>query len=246
MNWKKTIIIALDVVIGAYLLLVMMAFIKPDEKTNICTDIHINIEQEASDGFLTESVVSQMIRRAGLTLVSMPMSAINTRQIEEILQGNDLIENVECFKSLDGVLCINIKQRIPILRIMAENGDDYYIDSHNEVIQHNNYTCNLLVATGNISKQYASKVLAPLARTILDDNFWRNQVVQINVREDRSIELIPRVGEHIIYLGPATKVASKLERMRKFYIYGLNKAGWNLYSTISVEFDNQIICKKKK
>lgn len=34
--------------------------------------------------------------------------------------------------------------------------------------------------------------------------------------------------------------------MRKFYLYGLNKAGWNKYSYISVEFDNQIICKKVK
>jgi cell division protein FtsQ len=34
--------------------------------------------------------------------------------------------------------------------------------------------------------------------------------------------------------------------MRKFYLYGLNKAGWNKYSYINVEFDNQIICKKAK
>ena len=41
-------------------------------------------------------------------------------------------------------------------------------------------------------------------------------------------------------------VEKKLDRMRKFYLYGLNKAGWNKYSYINVEFDNQIICKKAK
>jgi cell division protein FtsQ len=43
-----------------------------------------------------------------------------------------------------------------------------------------------------------------------------------------------------------TGMDKKLERMRKFYLYGLNKAGWNKYSSISVEFDNQIICKRVK
>jgi len=56
---------------------------------------------------------------------------------------------------------------------------------------------------------------------------------------------VPRVGEHIAYLGQPTGVANKLERLRKFYRYGLNQAGWNKYSRVSVEFDNQIICKRR-
>ena len=32
----------------------------------------------------------------------------------------------------------------------------------------------------------------------------------------------------------------------KFYQYGLSKVGWNKYSYINLEFDNQIICKKNK
>ena len=79
----------------------------------------------------------------------------------------------------------------------------------------------------------------------MQDKFWQNQIVQINVLADGTLELVPRVGDHIIYLGMPVGVERKLERMRKFYLYGLNKAGWNKYSYISVEFDNQIICKKR-
>jgi cell division protein FtsQ len=71
-------------------------------------------------------------------------------------------------------------------------------------------------------------------------------VVQVNVVADGTLELVPRVGDHIIYLGPPVNISKKLERLRKFYLYGLNEAGWNKYATISVEFDNQIICKKRK
>ena len=40
-------------------------------------------------------------------------------------------------------------------------------------------------------------------------------------------------------------VNRKLERVDKFYRYGLSVAGWDSYSYINVEFDNQIICKRR-
>ena len=36
----------------------------------------------------------------------------------------------------------------------------------------------------------------------------------------------------------------KMDRLEKFYKYGLSQAGWNKYSYINIEFDNQIICTK--
>ena len=44
----------------------------------------------------------------------------------------------------------------------------------------------------------------------------------------------------------ADYVNKKLTRLEKFYKYGLSQVGWNKYSYIDLEFDNQIICKKKK
>jgi len=81
---------------------------------------------------------------------------------------------------------------------------------------------------------------------VLTDDFWKNQIEQINVLADGSVEIVPRVGEHIAYLGQPTALRTKLERLRKFYKYGLSEAGWNKYERVSVEFDNQIICKKRK
>lgn len=245
MNWKKITIIVLDVVLGIYIVLAMTAFNRPDEALNVCSDVKINIQEEVTEGFLTESDVIQLLRQAKVSLISKPMRLINTRQVEEVLKGHDLIDGVECYKSVNGVVCINIVQRVPVVRVIAQNGDDYYVDNHNDVMQHNNYTCNLLVATGSITKPYASKVLAPVVRQIMSDPFWRNQIVQLNVLDDHSIELIPRVGSHVIYLGQGRNVASKLERLHKFYTYGLNETGWNLYTRISVEFDNQIVCKRR-
>lgn len=97
-----------------------------------------------------------------------------------------------------------------------------------------------------------------MAKAINKSDFWLNQIEQIHVCTDRGIELVPRIGDHIIFIGylPIRKsksaneksiaefVARKLERTEKFYRYGLSQAGWNKYSYINVEFDNQIIARK--
>jgi cell division protein FtsQ len=244
---KKAIIWVIDLCLAAYLLLAITAFNKPDERASICKEVCINIEKDLVDGFLTTNKVRQLLQEHRLYPVSEPMQHINTRQIEETLQANELIEHVECYKNQTGRVFIDIRQRVPVVRVMAENDTlDYCVDSHGQVMPVRGYSCNVLVATGHIGRTFACKKLAPLAGVIIADKFWRNEVVQINVLPDGSIELVPRVGEHIAYLGQPIDIEKKLDRLRQFYRYGLSQAGWNHYSRVSVEFDNQIICKKRK
>ena len=243
-NWKKMVFVAFNAVLGTYVVLAMTAFNKPDTK-QVCRDVVINIEEGIMEGFLTPSDVKRLMEKDGISPVGQLTTQINLRTIEETLQSKELIEACECYKGQNGTVCINIRQRIPVIRVMNNKGEDYFVDTHGKPMPHTDYSCNLIVATGYISKQYAEKWLAPLANLVLTDAFWKNQIVQLNVLADGSVEVVPRVGEHIAYLGQPVDVAGKLERLRKFYRYGLNEAGWNKYSRVSVEYDNQIICTRR-
>jgi len=146
-----------------------------------------------------------------------------------------------------------------VIRIKADNGDDYYVDDKNSVMPNTSYTSDLVIATGYISRSFATKYLSPLGKAVMANDLWKNLIEQIHVLPDRSIELVPRVGDHIIYIGKlpeyikggsrektiADFMERKLVRLEKFYKYGLSYAGWNKYSYINIEFDNQIICKKR-
>lgn len=244
MLWKKIVLVSFNIVLAAYLVLAMMAFNKPDTEA-VCRDVRINIEKGIMPGFLTEAEVKHMLVSSHVSPIGQTMEYINLRQMEESLEQAELIERAECYKAQDNVVCINIRQRIPVIRVMNAQGEDYYVDTHGKPMPRSNYSCHLIVATGSISKHYAEKVLAPLANLLLNDPFWKSEVVQLNILYDGSVELIPRVGDHVVYLGQPTGVTKKLERLRKFYRYGLNVAGWNKYSRISVEFDNQIVCKRR-
>ena len=245
-NWKKTLLVVCDIIIAAYLVMAVTSFNKPDMAATRCTEVKTDIEANIVDGFLTADEINKLLRQEKVYPLSKPMSEINPRQIEEALQKSPFVEKAECYKTQSGHVCIQVRQRVPVVRVMSVNGENYYIDSHANVMPENRYVNDLIVATGYISRQYAQKYLSRVANYIMQDKFWQNQIVQINVLDNWTMELVPRVGNHIIFIGAPLDVEKKLDRMRKFYLYGLNKAGWNKYSYISVEFDNQIICKKVK
>lgn len=257
-NWKKTIIVTLDIVLGAYIIVAFSAFNKPNVVDKACSEVNIIIQDEATNGFINAPEIKNRLLKSELYPLAKDMKRINTRVIEETLEQSPFVKKAECYKTDDGHVTITLTQRMPALRIKAANGEDYYIDDNHSIMPNSHYTSDLIIATGNISKPFARKAVSYLAEALMANDFWKNQIVQINVLPNRGIELVPRVGNHIIYIGrlPETKyvgqrqklihdyVAIKMDRLEKFYKYGLSQAGWNKYAYINVEFDNQIICKK--
>jgi cell division protein FtsQ len=258
-NWKKTIIVTMDIILGGYLVVAFSAFGKPNVVQRVCTQVNINIEDEATSGFISAAEIKNRLEKSRLYPLSKLMQNINTRVIEETLEQSPFVKNVECYKTEDGHVSIALTQRMPTVRIKADNGEDYYIDDNHSVMPNSKYTSDLIIATGNINKWYARNYISYLAENLMSNEFWKNQIVQINVLPDRGVELVPRVGNHIVYIGqlPETKyvnmrqkliseyVTKKMDRLEKFYKYGLSQAGWNKYTYINIEFDNQIICKKQ-
>lgn len=259
-NWKKVIIITLDLVLGTYLVLAITRFNKPDEKGLVCTKVNINIQDEMTNGFLNAKEIKQRLEFKKLYPLTKTLSEVNTRKIEETLKSSPFVKSAECYKTQDGLVDIYLTQRMPIVRIKSIYNEDYYVDDHNQIMPNTSYTSDMIIATGYINKWYAKRYISLLSKSLMKSELWRNQIEQINVLPDRGIELVPRVGNHIIYIGnlPESNQASKrekdiddfvnkkMDRLEKFYKYGLSQAGWNKYSYINIEFDNQIICHKGK
>ena len=243
--WKKTVIVLIDILLVVYLVFSVTAFNRPDELSNICTEVKIDITDSLVKGFLTPDDTKAQLQHAKCYPLGDPMSEVDVRKIEETLAQNPLVESAQCWKTQTGKVCIHLMQRLPVVRVKADNGDDYYVDTYGHILPSAGYASDLVVATGSISRKYAQNTLKDLGNFLIGNKVWRQQVEQLNVLGDGSVAMVPRVGNHIVYLGQPTDVERKLERLHKFYQYGLSKAGWNKYSYINLEFDNQIICKKR-
>ena len=259
-NWKKSLLVTVDIVLAVYLLCAFTVFNKPDETARVCTKAKIVVADESSNGFINANEITKRLKSAGLYPLGKLMRDINAREIEEKLKKSPFVKTAQCYKTEDGEVNVSITQLLPVIRVKADNGDDYYLDDKDCIMPNSLYTSDLIIATGNIPRWFARRYISPLGKAIMGNDMWKNLVVQVNVLPDRSIEIVPRIGDHIVHLGPLPEANSKekrqelinqfvdrkLTRLEKFYKYGLAQAGWNKYSYIDIEFDNQIICRKTK
>lgn len=87
---------------------------------------------------------------------------------------------------------------------------------------------------------------------IEDDNFWNSQIVQINVtgrpelHTEPEVELVPRVGDHVVMLGWLDGYEQKLDKLMKFYRKALPHEGWDKWSYIDLRYDGQVVCSRKR
>ena len=255
---KRYIIIAINVFLAIYLVLAITAFNKPKPTISHCTKVIIDIADESTYGFLDAKEIKHILVRKNLYPMGRELKDVSPKKIEEILSASPFVNTAQCCKTNSGHVKITVTQRSPIVRVMSENGDDYYIDENGGIMPNSKYTSDLIIITGSVTKKFAQEYVSLLTKIIMSSDLWRNQIEQINVLPDLGIELVPRVGDHIVFLGylPSSNEASqrekevyeyvteKLSRLEKFYRYGLSVAGWNKYSRIDVQYSNQIICKR--
>lgn len=242
---KKILLSAVLLLIAAYLLAAITAFNRKPA-SQVCNDVQLVIKDSVYAGFITKKEVISLLKEKKLSPIGQKLSAIQTGKLEKELAKHPLIDRVECYKTPSGKVCVEVSQRIPVLRIMSANGDNYYLDNKGTVMPLSaKCVAHLAVATGKIDRAFATKTLYPFGMYLQKDPFWDAQIEQIHVLPDKTVELVPRVGDHLIFLGRLDGYERKLKRVKAFYEKALNQVGWNKYSRISVEFDNQVICTKK-
>lgn len=243
--WKKIVLIVCAVLLGGYLIAAVTMLNKPVDGIT-CNKVDINIADNSEDGFLSANEIKRILIENNIYPLGQPINEVNIREIEETMMKSPFVKTAQCFKTPEGHISITLTQRTPVIRIMAYNGDNYYIDDEGGIMPNVKYTSDIIIATGYISKKFAKKHLGRIGKYLMFDQFWQNCIEQINVLRDGSIEIVPRIGDHIVYLGHPVYIQKKLARLKLFYKYGLSQVGWNKYSYINMEFDNQIICKKRK
>ena len=226
-----------------YLVFAFGSFTQHTDNT-ICKQVNYTIADSSHAGFITADEADRLLQASGCYPVGRQVKDVDVTAIERTLRKNSFIDSVSCYKSPNGTVNVLIGQRLPLMRIKANNGDDYYIDSRGNLMNPQNYAADLIVATGNIDRKFARKELVKLGCFLHDDPFWDAQIVQIHVLPNHHLELVPRVGGHTIAFGSTDSISQKFRNLYTFYEKVLPQVGWNKYKEISVEHVTQIVGRK--
>jgi len=232
---------------------VLMGFISSKRNGAVCQGVKIIIP--GTQAFVSQEDVFSIIEGFEGPLVGRSMKHLPIHDLENKLKENPFIKKVRVFAEMDGTVQVKIEQREAIIRIINNVGNDFYLDRAGVKFPTSRlYAPHVIVANGNVAERFNDKQdtmqsaqlkdLYKVALFLQTDSLWNSQVEQLYVNGEQDIELVPRIGNQKIILGNGDSLQAKFDKLLVFYKQIVPKAGWGMYKTVNLKFDNQLVCEK--
>ena len=249
-------------IIPVLYLIIMPVYFARSTNSRPCGGIVIDISDSSDYHFVTKRQLLNLAYGNSGRIVGKPVKDVSVSEIENRINVLRELKKAEVYMAIDGTVHIYVEQRNPVMRVMPDEGGDYFVDEDGFVVRRRNlYNPRLHIVEGNVNissamlngvsvldtsiKNSILKDIYHLVNYINDDKFWSAQIDQIYVDGNDEIDLIPRIGNQLVHLGTAENYVGKLRNLEAFYDKVLPEVGWNKYSLINLEFKDQIVCKKR-
>ncbi len=249
-------------IIPVLYLFIIPVFFAISSNSRPCGGIVIDISDSADYHFVTRGQLLNIAYAGTGSIAGKPLKEVSVSKIENRINMLRELKKAEVYMSIDGIIHVYIEQRNPVMRVIPDNGGDYFVDEEGFVVRKRNlYNPRLHIVEGNINisqamlngvsvldtiiKNSILKDIYQLVNYINEDRFWSAQIDQIYVDGNDQIDLIPRTGNQLVHLGTVENFKGKLRNLRAFYDKVLPEVGWNKYSLIDLEYKDQIVCKRR-
>ena len=237
---------------GTIVLLAAAIRIKDSKK---CTGVEINIKAISSNFFVDKGDILNIITAGSNgNLLDRVVSSFDLQAIEMELEKNIWVKRAQLFFDNNEKLHVNVIEREPLARVFSNLGTTFYVDKDLSMLPlSEKFSARLPIFTNFPSDK---KVLLPsdssLLRDIISislaiqkDSFHMAMIEQIDITAQQTFEMLPKFGNAVIVVGDAKNIENKLSKLRLFYKEIMVKAGWNMYSEINIQYNNQVVAKRK-
>jgi len=238
-------------------IVVMIWFIARQRKANTFAEgVQVTVQPLPSgDKLISERDVRQaLLQSFGNTLEGTELANLEVERMERVLEEDPFVQNADAYIDQNNQLHVRIEQREPVLRVLDNNGGNYYLDAAGKKMPPSkNFAARVLVATGNVApytpefrekRKSGLKDLFNLTKTLLEDDFLSAFIQQVHINNAGEFILVPLVGDQKIVLGSARRLEDKLRRLKIFYQQGIPYEGWRKYETINLKYSGQVVCRR--
>ncbi|MBL8002238.1 MAG: hypothetical protein JNL05_09780 [Flavobacteriales bacterium] len=259
----KRLLKPLALVLGTIGVVVALGFVERSSERRPITAIDVVVDSPEGVQFIDAAAVRELVLAGGDGVIGRPVGEVELTAIEGRLRDLACVSDAAVYHDLDGTLHVQVKQRLPIVRVINADATSFYIDRDGWSMPPSaTYTPRVLVVTGALSEPFAegehlvtasdslrwstrSDEILTLARTITADPFWNALIDQVVVTAEGEFELIPRVGGQRVAVGDGTDLARRLAKLKLFYAQGIPQTDWRRYARIDVRFADQVVCTKR-
>ncbi|TDH22985.1 hypothetical protein EXU57_18135 [Segetibacter sp. 3557_3] len=250
--WKKRLHMGGWVLLTLAGLVLMIAAVTK-KNANICTGVKVELSGSSSNFFIDEKEVTRLLNANG-KLQGKNKNDINLLVLENRIENDSWILNAELFFDSDEVLNVLVEEREPVARVFTKSGSSFYLDT----------ACKRLPTSDKVTVRVPmfsgfpteARKLKPVDSTLLvaikdlavfirKDAFWNAQVAQVDITPNRTFEMIPTIGSHVVVLGRPEDYEEKFSRLYTFYQEVWTKVGLEKYSKIDVQFNGQVVATRK-
>ncbi|MCK5838243.1 MAG: hypothetical protein KAG99_00280 [Bacteroidales bacterium] len=262
---KRVLHIILMLLLVAIVVIILGFIEKEQESVRICK-IKIKIDNNNSEPFITDDDILLLIKKKYDSVIGRYMSEISLEELKQIIQNIPYSKRVDVFTAINGTLHVRIQQRQPSVRVINNNGEGCYIDADGYLMPlHPQKAARVIIANGNLTdplnavtslkiddkhNELGESDLSDLEKVYLlvncinNDKFLKAQIEQIYFNGTKEIELVPKMGSHIIHFGEINDMEKKFWKLKIFYTKILEQEGWEKYKIINLKYANQIVCSK--
>jgi cell division protein FtsQ len=258
---KKILHISFMIVLIAGMI-VLLAFTDKEHQRMTYNSFRIDILNPSEHALITLDEIHVLVKRNFGEIEGSPMAGIDLVDLEQTVLANPYVSSCEVFQTIGGGLVMKTMVREPLVRIINQDGQQFYLDYQGFAMPVNPVHPSLVVvANGNIAERYISldksekpltlfpdssviRQIYPVACYISRDEFLKSFIDQIYINEKKEIELVPKIGSQDIIFGNADDAREKLENLKTFYQKVMSKMNWNVYKSINLKYKNQIVCSK--
>jgi cell division protein FtsQ len=218
-----------------------------------CKDYSISIKGVQNNFFIDKKDVEQLLMKATKgNIKGQSVSSFNLHGLEQMLEHNTWIDEAELYFDNKDVLHVTVTEKEPVARIFTTTGNSFYIDSLGRKIPlSDKLSARVPVFTGFPERKKMTNAdsilfseIRRMANYISKDPFWLSQVAQIDITPEKSFEMVPVVGSHLIKLGSGENIEQKFNRLMVFYKQVLSKTGFDKYKVIDVQYKGQVVASK--
>ena len=192
--------------------------------------------------FITENNVDKLLIQNRSEIANLKKETLALNTFETLLQGEDIIEEADVFRNIQGNLTAKIRQRTPIARIMSNSG--FYLDTKGiPVALSGTYTARVPLAY-NIKSEDVP-VVYPLLLKIHKDEFLKYNITTIEKVRHNMYHLSMRGYDFKVEFGDLQHQNKKIQNFKSFYQKAIRDNRLSGYSKVNLSFENQVVCTRK-
>ncbi|PCJ65554.1 MAG: hypothetical protein COA58_09080 [Bacteroidetes bacterium] len=225
------------------MLIAVFIVLKGQQAEQICEKVVIEIDAPIEKQLITERRIKDNLGKwySG-GLYGVAQSNISLKEIEAKIEEMPSVKKAEVSFDLRGELKLQIKQRLPIVRIINSNGDSYYLSKDfTKIPTKGTDVARVPIANGRLSTTMIKKVYT-LSTYVQENEFMEALTEQIFVDKNSDLVIVPKVKNQKIIIGDTANIEEKFQKLIDFYQHGLNHIGWEKYHTINLKYKDQIVC----